>query len=303
MSLGAEGPMPITAAPSQRRLAACVSHSPGMARDLEKTQGREFRDGLEQIRAAVGAFDPSVVVLFGTDHWRAFPENVPAVAVVQEAEGIGDLGSPTGSYRIPAELAVGTAGRLLASGIDCALVRRGRLDHGFGQTAADVLGGLDRYPVIPVFLNCALPPLMSCTRAVEIGRAVRDAVGDEERVAFIASGGLSHDPPSLALDAYGSDDVARRQRNVAGSAEAARRIRPDLDVRFLEGLAGDDDAWVQDLEQWYLPDAGAGGNEIRTWLACWGAAGGNLHRVAYQAVPEWITGMGAVSSTLAAASR
>lgn len=283
-------------------LAVCVSHSPGMARDVDCTQGTEFRRGLSRIRQVVDAFEPKLVVLFGTDHWRGFPENVPAVAVMSHARGLGDLGSPSGAYLVPEELAIDTARSLLRRGVDCALVRKGHLDHGFGQTAVDVLGGIDRYPILPIFLNCALPPLPTPGRAAAIGRQIGEILHDAEKVLFVASGGLSHDPPSLAESAYGLDEAERRKLNVDGAVEAAGRLRPDLDERFIEALGRQDDDWVAGLEDWYLPNAGGGGNEIRTWLACWGACGGNLAKVAYQPVPEWITGMGAAGSSWAFSS-
>jgi 2,3-dihydroxyphenylpropionate 1,2-dioxygenase len=283
----------------QRTLAVCVSHSPGMMRDSDRSQGLEFRRGLARVRAAVEAFAPDLVVLFGTDHWRGFPENVPAVAVLSAAAALGDLGSPAGPYKVPGELAVDTASSLLRRGVDCALVRNGHLDHGFGQTAADVLGGIDRFPVLPVFLNCALPPLMPPARAADIGREIGDILRPAGRVLFLASGGLSHDPPSLAASAYGMAEADRRNLNAAGRADAGRRVRPDLDERFLQTLSRTDRTWVSELEDWYLPSAGGGGNEIRTWLACWGAAGGGLDKIAYEVVPEWITGMGAAGSSWA----
>lgn len=280
-------------------LAICVSHGPGMMRDRDRRQGLEFRRGLERIRDVVADFDPELVVLFGTDHWRGFPQNVPAVAVMTATAGLGDLGSPEGAYRVPEERALEAASGLLQRGVDCAVIRAGQVDHGFGQTAADVLGGVDRYPVLPIFLNCALPPLMRPQRAALIGRELGALTRDAGRVLYLASGGLSHDPPSLAPAAYGKSESERRQLHAAGAQAAVARVRPDLDERFLSALANRSDEWVAGLEQWYLPEAGSGGHEVRTWLACWGAAGGGLARVAYEMVPEWITGMGAAGSSWA----
>jgi 2,3-dihydroxyphenylpropionate 1,2-dioxygenase len=270
-----------------------------MARDVQRTQGLRFRAGLARAAAAVEAFSPDIVVIFGTDHWRAFPENVPAVAVILGADSIGDLGSPSGRYNVPSQLATHLATELLAHNVDCAVVRNGRLDHGFGQTAADILGGISRYPVLPVFVNCALPPLVTCVRAAEVGRAVGEILRSEHKVLFLASGGLSHAPPSMALSSYGLDEAERRSRHQQGAEYASRQIRPDLDEQFLELLENSDSDWISDLDRCYLPGAGEGGNEIRTWLACWAAVGGNLAKIAYQAVPEWITGMGAAGSAWA----
>jgi 2,3-dihydroxyphenylpropionate 1,2-dioxygenase len=75
---------------------------------------------------------------------------VPAIAVMAAADGLGDLGSPTGSYDVPADLATELAGRLLQRDFDITLVRKVSLDHGFGQTYSHLIGDLPSLPVIPI---------------------------------------------------------------------------------------------------------------------------------------------------------
>lgn len=58
-----------------------------------------------------------------------------------------------------------------------------------------LLGGIDRVPVVPVFINCVAQPLGPARRARLLGQAVgRAAAALGRRVMFIGSGGLSHDP-------------------------------------------------------------------------------------------------------------
>lgn len=279
------------------RMVVCASHAPGMARDPEARQGLVFRAGLAKARALVNDFDPELVVMFGVDHVRAYQPVVPAISVVLEATGMGDAGSPTGKYRVRRADATGLAAYLLAHEIDCAVTHATGLDHGFGQTAADVLGALDARPLVPVHLNCAEAPLMTCARAVSIGKVVgRYFAADPRRVLFLATGGLSHAPPSLEAGARGMDEAERRRVNLEGSPAAARRINQEWDRAFLKRLDGIDAEWVPAMGERLEQDAGCGAHEVRTWLAAWVAGGLPLRTVAYEAVPEWITGMGVVSS-------
>jgi 2,3-dihydroxyphenylpropionate 1,2-dioxygenase len=289
----------MTERPSQR-LAVCASHAPGMAADSEQLQGRTFRAGLRAARDAVEAFDPDLVVMFGSDHRRAYEPVIPAVSVVMSAEGYGDHGSPTGAYRIPAPQAEQLAGHLLAAGFDVAASRGVRLDHGFGETLGDLLGGLDVRPVLPVFVNCATPPLISCARAVALGSAVDEFLSGLDpatKVLVVGSGGLSHSPPTLEVDTLGLSDAERKQISVTGRARAAEKVDPAWDAEFLERLRTADDAWLSAVPQDVVDAGGVGANEIRTWLAAWAAAGrGPLETLAYEPVKEWITGMGIVCS-------
>jgi 2,3-dihydroxyphenylpropionate 1,2-dioxygenase len=49
--------------------------------------------------------------------------------------------------------------------------------------------------VVPIFVNVYLPPLPTTHRCLEVGKAIADIVKDRpERVAILASGGMSHYP-------------------------------------------------------------------------------------------------------------
>lgn len=281
----------------RKRLAVCASHAPGMARDAEHVQGEVFRAGLARARELVAEFDPELVVMFGVDHVRAFDAVVPAVAVIREASGLGDVGSPVGPYDVPSELAVQLTEQLLARGIDCALTHKAVLDHGFGQTVGDVLGALDAYPIIPVFINCAEPPLMLCSRAAAIGTAVGDILAaQDKRVLFLATGGLSHEPPSLVTSPRGLSEAERREINLNGSIKAREKMNPAWDREFLAHLGSTDRDWLAELDKGLDEVAGCGANEVRTWLAAWASAGQPLEVIVYEPVLEWITGMGVVAS-------
>ena len=146
-----------------------------------------------------------------------------------------------------------------------------------------------------------------------LGRALGDAIRASEfggRVLVAASGGLSHwlpsnDPRDPSVDAtkkaslvHGRRDArafaaARepRVRAMGGNSEA--RVNPDWDGWFLEQLVAADAEPVAALGHDGLEEeAGSGGHEIRCWLVGHAAVGLPLVWTSYEAVPEWITGMG-----------
>ena len=282
---------------AHQSMTLCASHSPGFARDAEEVHGDGFRQGLRRAKELVEAFDPTLVVFFGSDHRRAFTDTIPAISVVLGAEGLGDLLSPTGPYDVPRETAQALAAELLDARFDVAVTRHVALDHGFGQTAADLLGSIDAVPLIPIFLNCATAPMASPARSVELGEAVGAFCRRlDERVLFLGSGGLSHNPPTLAMVPDVVSEEERRAISAAHREAAKDMIRPEWDEKFLAGLGSADLAWARALTQSDIDPAGAGANEVRTWLAAYAAGGQPMQTIAYEPVREWITGMGIAAS-------
>ncbi|BBZ77115.1 2,3-dihydroxyphenylpropionate/2,3-dihydroxicinnam ic acid 1,2-dioxygenase [Mycolicibacterium anyangense] len=275
------------------RLVVCASHSPGKERDVTEQFGTEFRSGLRSAAAIVEEFDPELVVLFGGDHRRAFRHVVPTFGVALSAS-ITEHGSrPTGDVTVPGGQSRSLAEYLLARDFDIAVCRDIGLDHAFAQPLYDLLGGIDIKPVIPIAVNCATAPLPTAARVAQFGSAVGGYLDTlDERVLVIGTGGLSHSPPSLEVDAYEISDDVRARLISEGMAEARTKIRPDWDRQVLAAFADADQPALLKLVDNAHAAAGAGANEVRTWLAA-AAAGGShpLHPVVYQPVPEWITGM------------
>ena len=161
--------------------------------------------------------------------------------------------------------------------------------------------------------DLAPPPLPSLERCAALGAALGAAVRRASfggRVLLIASGGLSHwlpsnDPrdPSVAAERRASVIHGRRDvRAVAAAREPAVRamggnpnahVNTEWDGWFLKQLADGDLTPVAELGDAGLEEnAGRGGHEIRTWLVGLAAAAAPLVWTSYEAVPEWITGMG-----------
>jgi 2,3-dihydroxyphenylpropionate 1,2-dioxygenase len=286
----------MTARPRSATMVVCASHSPGMLRDMTAQYGHEFRAGVARAAERVAAFDPQLAVFFGSDHRRAFVDSVPAIAVMTEAEGLGDLGSATGRYDVPAKTAEALAGALLDRDFDVTVVRKTALDHGFGQTYSQLIGELPTVPVIPIYINCATRPLGRPSRAFALGRAVGEELSYlDQRILFIGSGGLSHSPPSLVSAVAGLSDAERLAMNEAGREAAKDKINPAWDNEFLRRIAAEPDR-LERLTSAEIETAGVGAHEVRTWIAAIAAGNRPMELIAYEPVREWITGMGVVTS-------
>ncbi len=283
--------------------AVALSHSPQMGQDAERGQGTVFRDGYARVVKAVADYAPTLVVCFGPDHLRALAGLAPCFTVVEAAAGWGDWGTPQEDYRVPTELAVALGEHLAASGIDIALAPHLRLDHGFGQSTADIFGSLSAVPLIPIVINCVDRPIPTAARCAALGSAVGDFIRSrlpsEERVLLIGSGGMSHQPPSLVPGARDLSEAERRQLIADKLDQAVQAMNPAWDQRFLSMLSSREWTRLAGLTSEDLAPGGAGGAEVRTWVAAAFAAGVPLSPVVYEPVKDWITGMGiAVSDEL-----
>lgn len=279
-------------------LVVCASHSPGKDRDVAEAFGAEFRAGLSRAATLVREFRPDYIILFGGDHRRAFRTIVPAFAVVQSGGIMAEAGHPAAGLEVPQDRAREIAEHLLASGIDIAVCRDIELDHAFAQPLRDLTGSENRYPVVPIAINCATAPLPDARRVLALGDAVaRFLAQRDDRVLIIGTGGLSHSPPSLEVDTYDISDEERARIIAEGMPAARGKIKPVWDREFLEALATWDRHALCTLTDNARAEAGAGANEVRTWLAAGAAGGGRpVPTLVYQPVPEWITGMAVAAS-------
>ena len=103
-----------------------------------------------------------------------------------------------------------------------------------------------------------------------IARAVASWPGPE-RVAVVATGGLSHSIGEVTMGA----------------------VDPEFDQGVLERLAATDDEALLAFMDRTIDRAGNGAQETRNWLVARGAAGrARFEALYYRAVPEWYTGLG-----------
>ncbi|BBU86195.1 hypothetical protein EIMP300_75950 [Escherichia coli] len=145
------------------------------------------------------------------------------------ATAIGDFGSAAGELPVPVELAEACAHAVMKSGIDLAVSYCMQVDHGFAQPLEFLLGGLDKVPVLPVFINGVATPLPGFQRTRMLGEAIgRFTSTLNKRVLFLGSGGLSHQPPVPELakaDAHMRDRLLGSGKDLPASERELRQQR------------------------------------------------------------------------------
>ena len=304
-----------------RALAQCLSHSPLLRPEaLQDARGPAVAAAIEDARRALADFAPEVVVLFGPDHYHGFfNELMPAFCIGVHANGAGDWGTSTAALSVDSERACALQEYLLTAGFDPAVSHDMRVDHGFAQPLASISPPASA--VIPIFLNCTAPPLLSMRRAHALGEAIGSFFRDKGiRVAFIGSGGLSHDvgfPDVRTASGADRERVLRRREEKPEERAAAEARIQTFVTRFVAGetpLKPLNEEWDRQILRQFeqgdfaaveaLSDAditrlgGAAGHEIRTWVAALSAVRAyGKYRVEqnfYACVPEWIVGFGAL---------
>ncbi|MCY1351722.1 2,3-dihydroxyphenylpropionate/2,3-dihydroxicinnamic acid 1,2-dioxygenase [compost metagenome] len=304
----------------------CLSHTPLVGHfDPAPAVLAEVGAVIGSARERIARFDPELVILFSPDHYNGFFYDVmPSFCIGMAAHAIGDFGTAAGVIDVPQALAERCAEAVLADGIDAAVSYRMQVDHGFAQPLEELLGGLRRYPVIPIFINSVAPPLPGFQRARLLGEAVgRFARSTGKRVLLLGSGGLSHQPPvpelakveGLMADRLkGSgrhlpaDERQARQQRVIDAArrfveepDSLHPLNPDWDRQFLDTLAEGRLAELDGLGNAELSAiAGKSTHEVKTWVAAFAAlsAFGPYQATDryYRPIPEWIAGYGALSA-------
>lgn len=138
---------------------------------------------------------PDLAIIIGSDHLETFfLSSVPTFAVVAGETSHAHFANR--DWRVPVHLPFAEAllEKLMQRGFDMAYSQDAILGHSFAAVYEWVIGG-SNIPVVPVFVNTYLPPLPTPQRCFALGKAIAEIVAERpERVAIIASGGLSHYP-------------------------------------------------------------------------------------------------------------
>jgi len=266
-----------------------LAHAPGATGWLDKAPKHE-QEALLAGYAAMGerlrAARPDVIVGVANDHLLNFPmECVPDWCVGTAARWRGPaewfrdwINVPDYEVRGERELArhiVRESGR---RGVNLAFSEHLLFDDNWSVPLKFLTPRYD-VPLVPIHMNCVVPPLPAPERCFAFGRtlaAVVRAWPTSARVAIMATGGLSHDPGGPK---YFAVDEA-------------------FDRWFLALLeAGDADRVLREATIEKMIAAGDGGTiELLAWIVALGAAGGRAAKTEFY-VPSvpLRCGMGGVS--------
>lgn len=138
---------------------------------------------------------PDVILFFGSDHMESFSLTCyPTFAIVAGSRAKAKFGGKEFDHPIHREMAEYILNGLVDRGFDMAYSEDAELGHTFA-TPLQYIIQQRQIPIIPIFTNVYLPPLPTPKRCAELGAAIADIIkGRPERVAVLASGGMSHYP-------------------------------------------------------------------------------------------------------------
>jgi aromatic ring-opening dioxygenase catalytic subunit (LigB family) len=240
-----------------------------------------FDAGYRTLAAALHDAAPDATLLVSAEHVnKFFLDNMPAfcIGVFDAFSGPVEARSRNVGYpsrRVPSHMAFARylVERGLDEGVDWAVSESWEADHGM-MVPLHKLDPDGRLAMVPVFINCAAPPLPSPRRCYAVGEWLADAIGrwdGARRVAIIATGGLSH--------SVGTPDQGR--------------IDVDFDERFLDALCSGRGAPLAAMTDADISAAGSSTGEVRSWIMLAGAfAGRRAERVFYAPIRGFDTGCG-----------
>jgi len=246
---------------------AATVHAPQLLTRPPQEDPAQLDAGIAAMRDLGKLLDetkPDVLLFLGIDHVETFfPNSVPTFAMVTGERATASYAGHHYDLPIHQSMAKALLDGLVAAGIDLTYAPEALLGHAFAVPFEYIIE--DRIiPVVPMFVNVYLPPLPSPQRCLALGAEIAKIVeARPERVAILASGGMSHYPgtwkyyyPEYDFDAWAIQEIEEG--------------RPES---LLE-LSG------EQLDE-------VGNTELLTWFVMWGAIGrkrGEL--LSYQPTPH-----------------
>ncbi|HTA44514.1 MAG TPA: hypothetical protein VK789_18835 [Bryobacteraceae bacterium] len=138
---------------------------------------------------------PDAIIVIGSDHLETFfLSSVPTFAVMS-----GEVSHAVFAgrdYKLPIHqgLSEDLLESLVRADFDMSYSQDAELGHAFAAVYEFVIEGR-KIPVVPIFVNVYLPPLASARRCEALGKEIAKVIARRpERVAIVASGGMSHYP-------------------------------------------------------------------------------------------------------------
>ena len=152
--------------------------------------------GMAELGKVLDETKPDVIVFLGSDHVETFSVTcIPTFAIIAGSRAIAKFAGREYNLPVHREMAEDLLNKLVVEhNFDVAYSEDAELGHAFAVPFEHVIGKRN-IPIIPFFTNVYVPPLPTPKRCAALGKAIADIIeGRKERVAVIASGGMSHFP-------------------------------------------------------------------------------------------------------------
>jgi aromatic ring-opening dioxygenase catalytic subunit (LigB family) len=267
--------------------AMAMTHGPGLTGWFDRAP-RQYQEmtlhATAEMRRRLEEARPDVIVAFSNDHLLNWPiNNMPEFTV-----GIGDQHRGPADwfdewlamekYAIPGHsgLARHLVNEGARRGLALSYLRQMEFDDGF-SVPMHYLNPNGGMRLVPVGMNCTVPPIPTPGRVYEVGRILHECITNypgDQRVAVIGTGGLSHEPGGPRY--FWVDEA--------------------FDLWFLDMLKkGDHAALLRECTLEKMEEAGSGGTaELNAWILVMAMTRGPADVLAYMPAIEWRTGTGMV---------
>lgn len=151
---------------------------------------------MQELGKVLDETEPDVILFLGADHVETFSVTcIPTFCIIAGNRAVARFAGREHILPIHREMAEDVLNKLVVDHhFDMAYSEDAELGHAFSIPFEYVIGKRN-IPVIPFFTNVYVPPLPTPRRCAAFGRALAEIIkGRKERVAIIASGGMSHFP-------------------------------------------------------------------------------------------------------------
>lgn len=261
----------------------CCSHAPTLARLMnERDKSQEGIVSIYQdLGSRVRSYDTDFLILIYNDHidnffLDAFPTFALGVGEVHDIADEGKGGYWDGKLRGASQEAMHVLQCLVRDNFDLT-VSYGEMALDHGAIVPLLMADLVGLPIIPLSVNCVIPPVPSASRCWDLGTAIRRSIETMEqdaRCVVIATGGLSH---QLSGPAFGN-------------------ISKKFDREILEKIVGKQRESISDLTREDLLKGGEGGLEVLNWVVAAGVAGEDFkgETLTYDATSALMTGLAVI---------
>lgn len=244
-----------------------VPHTPAFPSLLAGKKGpwREIEECFAEVASTLADAELDALIVISSDHFNTFfLDNMPtlAVGVTPRTSGPNDGTAhlPQRSVPVHERLARAIFSGGVEAGFDFAVCQEITLDHTF-MVPLELLGVAPALPIVPIFVNSFVSPVITASRARSLGAALRNIVvsyPEQLGVGVLATG-------SFSLEVGGPRIEPGQPWGVPDPRWAARV------VELLR--AGDLDRLVEEATPGQMKAAGNAGAEILDWIVMAAMAG------------------------------
>lgn len=225
------------------------------------------------LRADLEAARPEVLIVVANDQFvNFFFNNIPTFFITLADEVRGQFTRHRFRYRNHKELGRAILKAGMEKGIDFSFGEHVELQHTQLVPLYFVLPE-PKIPILPIYVNTWVDPIPTPRRSYQVGELIREvAQRSRERVAILATGGLSHFPGSPRIGEIDSQfdhrllELLRQGKGRSLAEYSLEQLLQAGDSEFLNwmvviGCVGD----IQASSSFYMPDHVATGWGFVSW--------------------------------------